>query len=67
MVYYGDSFSFFFFLSSVEKTGTRYRLGFSSPIGNREILLAAVHKSPGRIWSDADIAELLSLRHNAFW
>jgi hypothetical protein len=28
-----------------------------------EILLAAVYKSPGRTWSDADIAELLSLRH----
>jgi hypothetical protein len=33
------------------------------PIGNQEILLAAVYKSPGRTWSDADIAELLSLRH----
>jgi hypothetical protein len=29
----------------------------------REILLAAVYKSPGHTWSDADIAELLSLRH----
>jgi hypothetical protein len=26
-------------------------------------MLAAVYKSPGRTWSDADIAELLSLRH----
>jgi hypothetical protein len=33
------------------------------PIGNREILLADVYKSPGRTWSDADIAELLNLRH----
>jgi hypothetical protein len=32
-------------------------------IGNREILVAVVYKSPGRTWSDADIAELLSLRH----
>jgi hypothetical protein len=29
-----------------------------------EILLAAVYKSPGRNWSDADIAELLSRRYN---
>jgi endonuclease/exonuclease/phosphatase family metal-dependent hydrolase len=28
-----------------------------------ELLLAAVYKSPGRTWKDADIAELLSLRH----
>jgi exonuclease III len=33
------------------------------PISNRGILLAAVYKSPGRTWSDANIAELLSLRH----
>jgi hypothetical protein len=33
------------------------------PIGNTEILLAAVYKSPGRTWSEADIAELLKLRH----
>jgi exonuclease III len=33
------------------------------PIGNQEILLAAEYKSPGRTWSDADIAELLKLRH----
>jgi exonuclease III len=33
------------------------------PIGNREILLVAVYKSPGRTWSDADIAEFFSLRH----
>jgi hypothetical protein len=44
-------------LVSVEATGV------CIPIGNREILLVAVHKSPGLTWSDADIAELLSLRH----
>jgi hypothetical protein len=33
------------------------------PIGNKEILLVALYKSPGRTWSDADIAELLSLGH----
>jgi hypothetical protein len=25
------------------------------PIGNSEVLLATVYKSPGRAWSDADI------------
>jgi hypothetical protein len=44
-------------LVSVEATGV------CIPIGNREILIAAVYKSPGCTWSDADIAELLSLRH----
>jgi hypothetical protein len=44
-------------LVSVEATGV------CIPIGNRQILLAAVYKSLGRTWSDADIAELLSLRH----
>jgi hypothetical protein len=34
--------------------------GFCIPIGSSEILLAAVYKSPGRAWSDADITELLS-------
>jgi hypothetical protein len=33
------------------------------PTGNQEILLAAVYKSPGRTWADADITELLSFRH----
>jgi hypothetical protein len=37
-------------------------VGVCTPIGNKDILLAAVYKSPGRTWSDADIAELLSLR-----
>jgi hypothetical protein len=32
------------------------------PIGNSEVLLAAVYKSPGRAWSDANITELLSFR-----
>jgi hypothetical protein len=44
-------------LVSVEATGV------CIPIGNKEILLAAVYKSPGRTCSDADITELLSLRH----
>jgi hypothetical protein len=30
------------------------------PIGNSEVLLTAVYKSPGRAWSDADITELIS-------
>jgi hypothetical protein len=37
-------------LISVEATG------ICIPIGNKEILLAAVYKSPGHTWSDADIA-----------
>jgi hypothetical protein len=32
------------------------------PIGNNEILLADLYRSPGRAWSDADITELLSFR-----
>jgi hypothetical protein len=32
------------------------------PIGNNEVLLAAVYKSSGRAWSDADIIALLSFR-----
>jgi hypothetical protein len=35
------------------------------PIGNSEVMLAAAYKSPGRAWSDADITELLSLRHKS--
>jgi hypothetical protein len=30
------------------------------PLGHSEILLAAVYKSPGRAWNNADITELLS-------
>jgi hypothetical protein len=46
-------------LISVEATG------LCIPIGNREVLLAAVYKSPGRAWNDADINELLSFRHKS--
>jgi hypothetical protein len=35
------------------------------PIGNSEVLLASVCKSPGRAWTDADITKLLSFRRNA--
>jgi hypothetical protein len=42
-------------LVSVEATGV------CIPIGNSEVLLEAVYKSPGRAWSDADIIELLTL------
>jgi hypothetical protein len=34
--------------------------GVCIPIGNREVLFAAVYKSLGSAWSDADITELLS-------
>jgi hypothetical protein len=44
-------------LVSIEATGV------CIPIGNREILFAAVYKSLGRTWSDADIAELLNFRN----
>jgi hypothetical protein len=46
-------------LVSVEATGV------CIPIGNSEILLASVYKSPGRAWSDADIIELLSFRNKS--
>jgi hypothetical protein len=46
-------------LISVEATGV------CIPIGNSEILLASVYKSPGRAWTDADIMELLSFRRKA--
>jgi hypothetical protein len=46
-------------LVSVEQTGV------CIPIGNSEVLLAAVYKSPGRAWSDADIIELLSFRRKS--
>jgi hypothetical protein len=36
--------------------------GVCITVGNSEALLAAVYKSPGRAWSDADITELLSFR-----
>jgi hypothetical protein len=41
-------------LASVETSGV------CIPIGNSEVLLAAVHKPSGRAWSNADITELLS-------
>jgi exonuclease III len=44
-------------LISVEATGV------GIPIGNREILLATIYKSPGHTWNDADITELLSFSH----
>jgi hypothetical protein len=43
-------------LVSVEATGV------CIPIGNSEVLLAAVYKSPGSAWSDVDITELLSFK-----
>jgi hypothetical protein len=43
-------------LVSVEATGV------CIPIGNSEILLASIYKSPGRASSDTDITELLSFR-----
>jgi hypothetical protein len=35
------------------------------PIGNSEILLAAVYKHPEQAWSDADVIELLNLRNKS--
>jgi hypothetical protein len=46
-------------LTSVEATGVWI------PIGSIEVLFAAVHKSPGRTWSDANITELLSFRRKS--
>jgi hypothetical protein len=43
-------------LVSVEATGVCILIGYS------EVLVAAVYKSLGRAWSDADITELLRLR-----
>jgi hypothetical protein len=37
--------------------------GVCIQIGNCEVLLASVYKSPGHAWSNADIIELLSFRH----
>jgi hypothetical protein len=48
-------------LISVEATGV------CIPIGNSEVLLAAVYKPPGRAWSDADIIELLGFRLSPYW
>jgi hypothetical protein len=46
-------------LDSVEATGV------CIPLGNRDVLLEAVYKSPGRAWNDADIIELLSFRQKS--
>jgi hypothetical protein len=46
-------------LASVEATGVYI------PIGNSEVLLQAVCKSPGHAWSDADITDLLSFIHKS--
>jgi hypothetical protein len=39
--------------------------GVCIPIGNSEILLATLYKSPGRSWSDAEITELFSFRRRS--
>jgi hypothetical protein len=39
--------------------------GVCIPIGNSEILLSSVYKSPDRAWSDTDITELLSFRRRS--
>ena len=44
-------------LVSVEATGVYI------PIGNNEVFLAAVYKSPSRTWNDADIMKLLTVKH----
>jgi hypothetical protein len=41
--------------ASIEATGV------CIPIGNNDVPLAAVCKSPGHAWNDADITELLKL------
>jgi hypothetical protein len=46
-------------LVSIEATGV------CTLIGNSEVLLAAVDKSPGHAWNDSDITELLSFRHKS--
>jgi exonuclease III len=44
-------------LVSIEATGVYI------PIGNKEVFLAAVYKSPSRTWSDTDIMKLLAIRN----
>jgi hypothetical protein len=46
-------------LNALEATGV------CTPIGNSELLLAAVYKSPGKAWIDADIIELLKFRRKS--
>jgi hypothetical protein len=35
--------------------------GVCVPIGNTEIFLVAVYKSPQRLWSDTDVTELFEI------
>jgi hypothetical protein len=44
-------------LVSIEATGV------CIPIGNSEMLLAALCKSPGHTWNDTDVTELLNFSH----
>jgi exonuclease III len=46
-------------LDSIEATGV------CIPIGNSELLLTAVYKSPGKAWRDAVIIELLKFRRKS--
>jgi hypothetical protein len=39
--------------------------GVCIPVGNDEVLLAGVYKSPGHPWSDADIIELLGFQRKS--
>jgi hypothetical protein len=39
-------------------------IGVCIPIGNSDVLLQAVSKSPSHAWNDAGIIEFLSIRHN---
>jgi hypothetical protein len=40
-------------------------IGVCITTGNSEVLLAAVYKSSGHAWDDADITEFLSFRHKS--
>jgi hypothetical protein len=46
-------------LVSIEATGVCIQ------IGNSELMLPAVYKSPGRAWRDADVTELLGFRYKS--
>jgi hypothetical protein len=39
--------------------------GVCIPIVSNKLLLAAVYKSPGKAWRDADTTELLKFRHKS--
>jgi hypothetical protein len=41
--------------------------GVCIPIGDSELLLAAVYKSPGHAWNDADTIKLLSVSLMSLW